>query len=242
MKRIVLCSLLVLLLVAGAALAEDFWVKKEYMQWSEEEVKTVMTDSPWAKDVTVSAPMSSIGGRGQPRDGEKSAAPDVENPAPSSGRPRRTAGGGDEGDGGGRQGLLTLNISWRSALPYRKAVVRSRLGAGKAIPPEAQELVTANQADYVIVVSGVPAGMASSLSAANMERSTIRAGKKPAVTAKAMDLQRHTRTVDIIYVFPKTQSITPDDKEIEVVLRIGPVEAKKKFNLKDMVYDGKLEM
>ncbi len=44
-------------LIAGVGLAEDFWTKKEYMQWTDEEVKKVMTNSPWAKDVTVRAPM-----------------------------------------------------------------------------------------------------------------------------------------------------------------------------------------
>ena len=30
------------LLIAGVALAEDFWDKKEYMQWTDEEVKKIM--------------------------------------------------------------------------------------------------------------------------------------------------------------------------------------------------------
>ena len=37
-------------------------------------------------------------------------------------------------------------------------------------------------------------------------------------------------------------SITADDKEVEVVLKPGQMELKKKFNLKDMVYNGKLEL
>lgn len=52
MQRIVfLC--LAGLLVVSAVLGENFWVKKEYMQWTDEEVKKVMTNSPWAKDVTI---------------------------------------------------------------------------------------------------------------------------------------------------------------------------------------------
>ena len=61
MQRIVfLC--LAGLFVAGVCLGEDFWIKKEYMQWSDEEIKKLMTDSPWAKDVTVSAPPAALGG------------------------------------------------------------------------------------------------------------------------------------------------------------------------------------
>ena len=51
-----------------------------------------------------------------------------------------------------------------------------------------------------------------------------------------------TQSVDIIFVFPKTQPIAADDKEVEFILKLGQVEAKRKFNLKDMVYNGKLEL
>ena len=50
------------LLIAGLSLGEDFWVKKEYTQWSDEEVEKVMTNSPWAKDITVAAPPGTVGG------------------------------------------------------------------------------------------------------------------------------------------------------------------------------------
>jgi hypothetical protein len=46
----------------------------------------------------------------------------------------------------------------------------------------------------------------------------------------------------VFYTFSKSQIIAADDKEVEVDLRIGPIQAKKKFNLKDMVYNGKLEL
>ena len=36
--------------------------------------------------------------------------------------------------------------------------------------------------------------------------------------------------------------ITLDDKEVELDLKLGSIEAKRKFNLKDMVYNGKLEL
>ena len=53
------------LLVAGVTFGEDFWIKKDYTQWSDEEVKKIMTNSPWAKDVLVSAPAGALGGGGR---------------------------------------------------------------------------------------------------------------------------------------------------------------------------------
>jgi hypothetical protein len=244
MNRIILLCLGALI-VATTALAEDFWVKKEYMQWSDEEVKKILTDSPWAKDITVSAPMAALG-RGGPR-ASVSDSDDAENSGGGGRRGRGGRGGGGgfgaDGGGAGREALLTLTISWRSAQPLRKAIVRSRLGTGAAVPPEAEQLIRNDEQNYVIVVTGVPAGMAGTLqNPALLDKSTIRAGKKSPVAARGMDVQPHTQSVDLIYVFPKTQPIVTDDREVEVVLKLGQIEAKKKFNLKEMVYNGKLEL
>jgi hypothetical protein len=231
------------LLVAGIALGEDFWIKKEYTQWTEEEVKKVMTNSPWAKDVTVSAPPGTIGGAGQR--GPQNSNTDVESGAGGGrGRGGRGArGGGDEGGGGPGEVLLTLNMSWRSALPLRKAIVKSRLGGSTEVPAEAQQMLTKEQEEYVVVVSGVPARIARQLQdPTRLNRSTLKAGKKAPVTPKAIDFQTRTQTVDVFFIFPKADPITVEDKEVELDLKLGTMEAKRKFNLKDMVYNGKLEL
>jgi hypothetical protein len=226
------------LLIAGAALAEDFWTSKEYMQWTDEEVKKVMTNSPWAKDITVTVPAAAVGRGGQRAEGPAPA--DVEGGG-GGGRGRRGSGGGGE-SAGPSEASIALTISFRSALPVRKALVRSRLGSAAAVPPEAAQLISKEPEEYVVVVTGLPAAMARLVDPAFTDKSTLRAGKKPPMAAKAMDVQRRTQSVDVFYTFPRTPIISADDKEVEVDLRIGPIEAKKKFNLKDMVYNGKLEL
>jgi hypothetical protein len=224
------------LLAAGVALGEDFWEKREYMQWTDSEVKKLLTDSPWAKDVSVTAPMAALG-RGQ-------RAVETNTDAESTGGGgRRGRGGGGGGGAAPSEAIVTINVSFRSALPMRKALVRSRLGAGATVPPDALELLNKDQGEYVIVVSGVPAAMARAIQdPALLEKSTIRAGKKSPVVAAALNVQPRTQTVDVVYIFPKSPAITADDKDVEVMLKVGPIEAKRKFNLKDMVYNGKLEL
>jgi hypothetical protein len=246
MQRIVFVSLAALL--GGAvAFAADFWNTKEYMQWTDEEVKKVLTNSPWAKDVTINAPITVVG-RGQRSPGQSAAGTDEENGgggarAGRRGGGRSSSGFGDDGSSAGGEALITLNISWRSARPLKKALIRSRLGIAAPVPAEAQKLITGDEEDYVIVVSGVPAGMASLFqNPGTADKSTIRGGKKPPVAAKSVNLQPRTNSIDVVFLFPKTKSIEPDDKEVEVVLMFGGIEAKKKFSLKDMVYDGKLEL
>src|SRR5215831_6719313 len=97
------------LLIAGIALGEDFWVKKEYTQWTEEEIKKVMTNSPWAKDVTVSAPPGTLG-PGQR--GPGSSGVDVQSGGGGGrGRGGRGARGGDAEEAGPAAVFLTLSMS-----------------------------------------------------------------------------------------------------------------------------------
>ena len=56
--------LFVLLLTSTLLWAGDFWEDKEFTQWSEKDVEKLMTNSPWAKQVTVALSMGGRGGRG----------------------------------------------------------------------------------------------------------------------------------------------------------------------------------
>ncbi len=45
------------------------------------------------------------------------------------------------------------------------------------------------------------------------------------------------------FYFERTEPIFPDDKQVTFVTKLGPLEAKAKFILKEMVYQGrKLEL
>ena len=44
------------------------------------------------------------------------------------------------------------------------------------------------------------------------------------------------------FLFPKTTTFTAEDKELEFSSKFGKTAVKHKFKLKDMVFNGKLEM
>ena len=50
-------------LSGGVLLAADFWEKKEFKDWSDKDVGKMMTNSPWAKRVSIT-----MGGPGMHRD------------------------------------------------------------------------------------------------------------------------------------------------------------------------------
>ena len=54
------------------------------------------------------------------------------------------------------------------------------------------------------------------------------------------DSRDHTLTV--VFFFPKTDAITLDDEEIELVTDLGRSPLKKKFKLADMVFHGQLTL
>jgi hypothetical protein len=238
MYRTVLLSA-ALIAVTGLTLGEDFWIKKDFLQWTDEEVRKLMTNSPWAKDVTVSAPAGLVGVQ---RPAASPNGTDVEGGGGGRGRGRGGSAGGNEG-AGPQEAIITMNMSFRSALPFRKALVKSRLGSATDLPPEAREMLNREQQDYVIVVSGIPTRIAQiARDPANLSRSTLKVGKKAPVSPRNVDAQGRTQSVELIFSFPRTDPATLEDKEIEVSLKLGELELKRKFALKDMVYNGKLEL
>jgi hypothetical protein len=238
MKRTALFGLAGLLF-AGITLGEDFWVKKDYTQWTEEEVRKIMTNSPWSKETTVNAPAGNFSGGGPAR----SAAPvDVETKDGGGRGGGRSRAGGDASSTP-TQAQITLTVSWRSALPLRKAIVKSRIGASSEVPEDLKQSLSKEPGDYIVVVSGVPAVMARMIQdPVRLNRSSLKVGKRAPIVPKSVDFQARTQSVDVLFVFPKNEPITLEEKEAELDLLLGPMEAKKKFTLKDMVYNGKLEM
>ena len=230
----ILAFCVAVVLGATTTFGEEFWESRDYSQWTESEVRKMISDSPWAKDVTVNAATAmSLPGRGTPpADAEA-----------TSGGGRGGRGRGGAGGGGGGEVLVTFNISWRSSLPLRKALVKSRQLANVAVPTELLAGLALEEKDYIIVVSGIPMSMARALQdPGQLKQSVLKRGKKQPIAPTGVEFQPRTQSMDFIFVFPKTDGITQDDKEVEVVLKLGPVEAKRKFNLKKMVYNGKLEL
>ena len=57
-----------------------------------------------------------------------------------------------------------------------------------------------------------------------------------------VDAQEMGARAEILLMFPRSQTITLEDKQVEFVTMLGRQKLKKKFKLKEMVYNGKLEL
>src|SRR5262245_3651568 len=244
--RFILLSL-VCLLVAAVAIAQESWTKKPFNQWNDEELKKVTTDSPWAKNQTMAtAPPRDFGGGGGGGGGRGGGGGGDEGGG--------GGGGGDEGGGGGGGGgrggaggrgpaTITLVMSWQSALPMKQANVRSKMSGPGEIPADAQGYLASADDAYVIMIQGMPQNLARQVLAdqAKVNKSTLKAGKRELPVAKVAT-RPAGRDIDIVLFFPKTDAIKVEDNEVEVDAKLGIFEMKKKFKLKEMVVNGKLEL
>lgn len=220
--RIVAAAVLWVLGAAGLA-AANFWDTKPYTDWSQKEVEEMLTDSPWARQLSVVVQIP---------------------PQPSGDDAGGRGGRGGGGDTGGRgfpvpSPQLKLTLTWRSALPVRQALIR--LPNGATSPGVDQQPLLEPSPNYVITLSGVPVRYTRATASAGTT-TFLRRGKKPPIALEQGGMQQGGATFTMILAFPRTDPITLDDKDVEFVTTIGTLEIKKKFTLKDLVVNGRLEL
>ena len=242
--------------------AEQSWRGKPLAEWTEDDARQVLSNSPWAKLVTprVERPENSRGGLGGRRGGMGGGmgGSGMGGPGMGGGRVGMGGGGGLGGGsgtgypGGGRSsdpdmgGIdrepgdrdaapPAVTVRWESALPVREAQLKLH-----------QESVSADEPYYAIAVSGLPSRMANrdpqELRSRLLSDSYLKLkGKKKIALADVKLLTRDENAV-LLLLFPKSQEITAGDKEIEFSTRVARMEIKQKFLLADMTFDGKLQL
>ncbi len=118
-KKSVLLTLLLTLLSAAEAHSQEFWEKKPYQKWSEEECRKLLGKSPWAQSHTLSQTIiQPLQSPGQPRAGT--------NPLENIESARSPEPLAREDTGRARQARpeLKYQVQFRSVLPIRQAIVR----------------------------------------------------------------------------------------------------------------------
>ncbi len=269
MKNLPLRLVTLFLFVAGLTLfAADVWVAKPFTEWSDKDVQKIMTDSPWAKKVSVSfdmgrGPGGAGGGGGGGRGGRGGGGGGFEGGG-NQVDPGIDGGGGGGGGGGGRGGRggggggpdipsvggapeTDLIIRWQSSPTVLQALAKMRYGAEAGTSPDAKKLMTPPDMYYVVGVANLPANLQprdDDAKKALLQVTTLTVkGKDPVV---AEDVQyppqqgRGARTSDAYFLFPRKAVFSADDKEIEFATKFGKTNVKTKFDLKKMEINGKL--
>jgi hypothetical protein len=250
------------LALAGAGLvareslyaSTDFWNKKDPSQWTGEQIDQLTSKSPWAKSVSAQAPPGGNGGYGQgypngggyPRGGGGMGGPGIG----IGGMGRRRGMGGGGYPGGGRPAGTTYKgtVRWESAQPILDALKNP--------------LPDAFAKHYVIGVRDIPLIEDQSRRQDNGDQDSSNSDRSTTLSKRTMDDLKLSTTLQ-----PKgremvsadvVQQMTPggtyflfgfakdrldfgkNDREVAFATRLGRILVKAKFDMKEMLYHGKL--
>jgi hypothetical protein len=162
-------------LCAVALWASDFWKTKDYTQWTSDETVKMLTESPWAKEITVTSGQQGQqrrngggrrGGMGGGFPGGGGGYPGGGGGYPGGGGAGGGGAGGSGGGGGGNGGggmREQVVLRWDSALPIQHALLRqghhpasSEDDSKDASKPAGSKSVEdINQKYYVVSVLGL---------------------------------------------------------------------------------------
>lgn len=220
------------LIVMGA---DQAWKNKQYAEWTEDDAKEVMTNSPWAKSVTVT-PVKTKGQTGQ----TETHRARIGFGGLGIGRSSSGGSGRRGGDNGASNASpdqpATLAIRWESALPMREAELKARdIGA----PDIADDF-------YAIAVYGIPRGMIaddSKQTQDELKRLAVlkREGKKDLKPTRVDILLRDSGPL-VVYLFSKSAELNWRDHGITFDAQVSRLKFSQAFSTDDMTFHGKLEL
>jgi hypothetical protein len=233
--------------IAPVLRAAEAW-KKKPSDWSEKEVQEVLTRSPWAKEATVEFNMSGMEG-GPPGGGGPGVGggpPGGGMGGPGGGPPGMGGGpgmGGPPGGGMGGPPEFHALVRWESALPIRLA----------------KQIKSAPSPDqYMLSVSGLPtmsrrpsSGQEAGAGEAQLSEMIARISQATRLSPKGKAAMTPTSVINregdgppmLTFTFDgESHPIEAKDKEVVFTTAIGPLKVRAKFVMKDMIYEGKLEV
>jgi hypothetical protein len=210
-------------LPGGAFAAKEFWNERKPEEWTAAEVKELLSKSPWAKDGEIKD-NGQVGSLGSPRAaaGRRAAG--------------RTPNGGNASSNPPKIAWKAM-VRWDSALPVREALK----GGG---PKNIKDFYVLN------VIGNLPGAVPSEDEPA--DRGSLAYLKDNTKLQHKGDEIHLSRVEDApgsdlspagtYFYFSRMLALMPEDKEVTFATRIGPLDVKCKFTLKDMIYRGSLDL
>jgi hypothetical protein len=226
-------------LLAGCVLllpaAESSWKDKPISDWTEQDARQILLDSPWAK--TVTAGITRVQTEDERREGGNMGQPHgigVDGVDPNESRPKipkifhkstRPA-----------PGFVRLRIRWETALPVRVAELKAR----EVEPP------TLEGEGYRIAVYGVPAsyvkGDPKSLGDPLKKLASLKREGKKDVKPSSVEVFQREDGMAVVYLFPLSAEISRKDAMVDFEAVIGRIVLKQSFPVQQMLFQDRLEL
>lgn len=220
-----------ILLLAG----DSAWKSKPIRDWTDEDAHIVLTDSPWAANVRSAVmPLQSESARMQ--GGNMGQPQGVGYSGLDTTTDKQKAEKVLSGDfsGGPAIAPITVRVRWESALPVRAA----ELKAHEVEPP------TLDGDGYQIAVYGIPGaylkGDPKSLGEPLRKTAVLKREGKPDVKPSGVEVFQTSGVV--AYLFPFSAELSERDTLVQFNALIGRIAVAHSFDLRQMRFNGKLEL
>jgi hypothetical protein len=203
---------------------KEFWNETKPADWTEDERSQILTHSPWARaaDAKFNAGPGSLG---NPRGSMVTRSGRV---IPGMGAPGSAPG----------PGQMDSTVRWESALPVREA--------------ERTKSKDDPAAHYILSITGDLPGIGRATDETDDEyesrldnlKQYTRLEKKgdPIYLVKIGYQPGKATDSGMRFYFERNDLITLHDGSVTFVTKLGPIDVKCKFPLKEMTYMGKLEL
>jgi hypothetical protein len=209
------------------------WKAKPMDQWNEDDAKLILADSPWVKKVTpaLMPPLNEDQRRqGGQMGGGESIGMEAFTPATLTGiGPASTAGKRRP------TRVATLEIRWESARAVRAAEEKAR----EEDPPD---LDAGSYAVALYDVPGVNVNQTGLPLQLKKDAFLKCEGKKDLRASRVDLLPQEGGLATIVFRFPRSGEITPQDKRITFLAQIGRLSVAQYFYTEEMTIQGKLEL
>jgi hypothetical protein len=232
-RAFLLLPVMALLLLA----ADPAWKTKSTRDWTEEDARQILTDSPWTLNIKAAVmPLESESAR---RDGGNMGQPQgVGYAGVDNTTDRQRIAKVMSGDFAPAPpiGPMPVRVRWESAMPVRLA----ELKAHESEPP------TLDGEGYQIAVYGLPGtyfkGDPKTLGDPLKRTATLKREGKPDVKPSSVEVFQTSAGIVVAYLFPFSAELSERDTFVEFNALVGRIAVIHSFDLREMRIDGKLAL
>ena len=209
---------------ARAYYAKEFWNEKKPSDWTAEEIELLLNKSPWAKEASISYYGGQNGPLGNGQSNRRSNSGNASNHSPPS-------------------SLSPVDwktiIRWESALPVREVLKMNTL-------PDVDKFYILNMVGDVPSIGATPDADESQRAARFETLKQVtkleHKGDEILLSRVAVSPKSDLSLAGTLFYFSRGLALRPEDKQATFSTKLGPIDVKCKFMLKDMMYQGKLEL
>lgn len=197
------------------------WERPAFPNWDADFIDEMLTDSPWARPLTIKFRWQPAGGIPQP--GSRPSGPV---------QPVQTE--------------MYLTVRFSSALPIRQALALVEFGRSGLGDPRAVQLLNTEPDECVVDVAGFPVismNRGAGALAEDLQKSARLTMKGTApVAPKTAEVPAHGMHLVATLRFPRLGDLPAGDGVLQFSASSGTILIEQPFKLKQMMYRGRLEV